>query len=70
VYTYTVVARGGGAYRDAAGYVVAYVELDEGPRMMTNLVDVEPGDVFVGQRVRVVFTPTDDGIALPRFRPA
>lgn len=69
VYTYTVVTKGAGAYRDAGPYVVAFVELDEGPRMMTNIVDTPPQAVFVGQRVRVVFTPTGDGTALPRFRP-
>jgi uncharacterized OB-fold protein len=69
VYTYTIVTKGAGTYRDAGPYVVAFVELDEGPRMMTNIVDTPPQAVFVGQRVRVVFTPTDDGTALPRFRP-
>lgn len=69
VYTFTVVTKGGGAYRDAGPYVLAFVELDEGPRLMTNLVDVQPDAVFVGQRVTVVFTPTEDGNALPRFRP-
>ena len=34
---------------------------------MTNIVDVPPDSVFVGQRVEVVFTPTEDGTALPRF---
>jgi uncharacterized protein len=69
VYTYTVVTKGAGAYRDAGPYVVAFVELDEGPRLMTNIVDVAPESVFVGQRVGVVFAPTGDGTALPRFHP-
>ena len=42
VYTFTIVAKGTGAYRDAGPYVVAFVELDEGPRLMTNIVDVQP----------------------------
>ena len=69
IYTFTIVAKGTGAYRDAGPYVVAFVELDEGPRLMSNIVDVPPDSVFVGQRVAVVFTPTEDGTALPRFRP-
>jgi len=69
VYTFTIVAKGNGAYREAGPYVVAFVELDEGPRLMTNIVDTPPESVFVGQRVAVVFTPTEDGPALPRFRP-
>ena len=70
VYSFTIVTRGAGAYREAGPYVVAYVELDEGPRMMTNIVESPPEEVFVGQRVRVVFTPTGDGTALPRFDPS
>jgi uncharacterized OB-fold protein len=69
VYTFTIVTKGGGAYRDAGPYVVAFVELDEGPRLMTNIVDTPPESVAVGQRVAVVFAPTVDGTALPRFRP-
>jgi uncharacterized OB-fold protein len=69
VYTYTIVAKGAGSYRDAGPYVVAFVELDEGPRVMTNIVDAPVESIFVGQRVGVVFTPTEDGTALPRFHP-
>ena len=69
VYTFTIVTKGGGAYRDAGPYVVAFVELDEGPRLMTNIVETPPESVAVGQRVAVVFAPTGDGTALPRFRP-
>jgi uncharacterized protein len=69
VYTFTIVTKGGGAFRDAGPYVVAFVELDEGPRLMTNIVDTPPESVTVGQRVAVVFAPTGDGTALPRFRP-
>ena len=49
---------------------MAIVELDEGPRMMTNIVATAPEAVFVGQRVSVAFAPTGGGNALPRFRPA
>ena len=57
------------AFKAKLPYNVALVELDEGPRLMTNIIDVQPESVFVGQRVAVVFTPTEDGTALPRFRP-
>ena len=69
VYSFTINRRGQGDYRDLA-YVVAYVELDEGPRLLTNIVDCDPEQVSVGQAVRVVFHPTSSGAALPRFRPA
>ncbi|MBV9595262.1 MAG: Zn-ribbon domain-containing OB-fold protein [Chloroflexi bacterium] len=69
VYSYTINRRGQGDYRDLA-YVVAYVELEEGPRVLTNIVDCDVDQVSVGQAVQVVFHPTSNGAALPRFRPA
>jgi uncharacterized OB-fold protein len=69
VYSYTVIHRGEGAYRETTPYVLAYVELDEGPRLLTNVVDTDPGAVSVGQEVEVVFHDTGEGNALPRFRP-
>lgn len=69
VYSYTINRRGQGDYRDLA-YVVAYVELEEGPRVLTNIVDCDIEQVSVGQAVQVVFHPTSNGAALPRFKPA
>jgi hypothetical protein len=69
IYSYTINRRGQGDYRDLA-YVLAYVELDEGPRVLTNIVDCDVDSVEVGQQVEVVFHPTANGAALPRFRPA
>ena len=69
VYSYTVVRRGHGAYKDAAPYVVAYVQLREGPRMLTNIVNCEPADVTIGLDVKVVFQRGGGGDALPRFEP-
>lgn len=62
VYSFTVTRKGQGAWRDAGPYVVAYVELAEGPRLMTNLIGVDVDTVAIGQAVRVRF----DG-GLPRF---
>ncbi len=56
--------------RDDAAYTIALVTLDEGPTMMTNLVGAEPSRFSIGQRVRVVFTPSDGGHAVPMFEPA
>jgi hypothetical protein len=70
VYSFTVVRRGEGAYRESTPYVLAYVELEEGPRMLTNVVDCAPDGVRIGQPVEVAFHDTGEGHALPRFRPA
>ena len=68
IYSFTINRRGQGDYRDLA-YVVAYVELEEGPRVLTNIVDCDMEQLAVGQAVQVVFHPTSSGAALPRFRP-
>jgi uncharacterized OB-fold protein len=50
-------------------YVVALIELDEGPRMISNVVGVEPDDVAIDQRVQVRFDQVAPGVVLPRFTP-
>lgn len=53
-------------------YVTALVQLEEGPRLMTNLVDVEPDPerIRCDMAVEVVFRDVTDQITLPLFRPA
>ena len=55
--------------KDESTYTLAYVSLDEGVTVMTNLVDCDPAQVSIGQKVRVVFKPTDGGHAVPMFTP-
>ena len=51
-------------------YAIAFVTLDEGPSMMTNIVDCDLDTIRCDQRVTVCFKPTDDPkIKLPMFRP-
>jgi uncharacterized OB-fold protein len=49
--------------------VVAVVELDEGPLMLTNIVDCAPDEVKVGMAVEVTFVDATDEITLYPFRP-
>ena len=44
------------------------VELDEGPHVTSNLVDVPPESVEIGMEVGVVFEDVGDGVVLPLFR--
>jgi uncharacterized OB-fold protein len=69
VYTYTVVRKAQGVWRDVPPYAIAYVQLSEGPRIMTNIVDCDPESVHIGQAVHVVFVPSANGYALYRFAP-
>ena len=51
-------------------YAIALVDLDEGVRLMTNVVGVAPADVSIGMPVRVTWEPLSDGRHLPLFEPA
>ncbi len=64
IYSYSVMRR------VPAPYALAYVTLDEGPTMLTNLVDCDFDKLRIGQKVRVVFTPTEGGPPVPTFTPA
>jgi len=50
-------------------YNVALVELEEGPRLITNLIDVDRRDIRIGMPVDVVFEDVTPDIALIKFRP-
>lgn len=52
----------------AAPYVVALIQLDEGPRLISNIVGCSPEAVGIGLAVEVCFEP-QDGFMLPRFKP-
>jgi uncharacterized OB-fold protein len=64
IYSYSVMRR------VPVPYALAYVTLDEGVTMMTNLVDCDFDALRIGQPVRVVFKPTDGGPPVPMFTPA
>ena len=69
VYTYSTARTMSGWLEDDLPLVVAYVQLDEGPRLMTN-IDADPDDVSIGIPVEVTFVETeDDDIAVPVFVP-
>lgn len=61
-------------FAEACPYVLAYVDLAEGPRVLTNIVGVDPGEVTIGMAVTADYAPVDDdrgeAFAVPRFRPA
>lgn len=51
-------------------FAIALVDLDEGARLMTNVVGKPAGEVQIGDRVRVTWEPLEDGRHLPLFEPA
>lgn len=70
VYSYVVFHR---AYHPAfAGdlpYAVACVELEEGPRLLSNITGVAPEKIRCDMPVEVVFEPVTEEVTLPKFRP-
>lgn len=65
VYTFSIMRRS-----PTGPYAIGYVTLDEGPRVLTNFVDVDPDALRIGMRVKVRFEPTDgDGPPAPVFSP-
>ena len=62
IYSYSVMRRA------EIPYVIAYVTLDEGVTMMTNIVDADFDAIAIGKAVEVTFRETEGGMALPVFR--
>lgn len=70
LYSFSIQRETRGWPDEALPLVLAYVELDEGPRMMSNVVECDPEDLSIGDRVEVRFLPTEDpDVAVPVFTP-
>ncbi|MCB1540241.1 MAG: OB-fold domain-containing protein, partial [Rhodoblastus sp.] len=63
IYSFSVMRRA------ETPYAIAFVKLDAGPTMMSNLVDCDFDGLAIGQRVRVVFQPSNGGHKVPMFTP-
>ena len=63
IYSYSVMRR------VDPGYTIAYVTLEEGPTMLTNIVEADPDSLSIGQEVEVAWTPSTGGIPVPCFKP-
>jgi uncharacterized OB-fold protein len=61
--------RAGAAFAGGQPYCVALVDLEEGVRVMTNVVGCAPDDVHAGMAVALAWEPLSDGRQLPLFQP-
>lgn len=69
VHSYSIIRRASDpAYSAETPYVTALIELDEGPRMVTNILGDNALAVAIGDRVSVDFEERGDGAVLPQFR--
>lgn len=69
LYTWTVVHQNAPAFDAQTPYVVAVVDLAEGPRLMTNIENCSPDELEAGLELILVFRHDDDGFAVPVFKP-
>jgi uncharacterized OB-fold protein len=65
IYSYSVARRG----KDSS-YVIAYVTLDEGVTMMTNIINADAKKLAIGQKVRATLVESENGQRVPMFEPA
>src|SRR6266487_1252834 len=68
IYSYTVVHQAFGPFAVDVPFVIAIVELQEGARMMSRIVDAPRERVAVGAAVRVTFENVGEDLTLPYFR--
>jgi uncharacterized protein len=70
IYTFTVTNQNGGSgFRDSLPYVLAWVQLDEGVKLMTNIIDCPPDQVKIDMPVEAVFDDVTPEVTLVKFRP-
>lgn len=71
LYTYSIVhVNDLPPFPERVPYVAAVVDLEEGPRMMTNVEGCDFGDLRVGMPLQVHFRAISDEVTIPVFRPA
>lgn len=63
VYSFSVMRRA------AVPFAIAYVALEEGPIMVSNIVECDLDALYIGQPVEVCFQATQEGPRIPMFRP-
>ena len=73
IFSFTIVRqvtdRRGREFENDVPYIAAWIDLEEGPRFCSNVVDCPIDTIAIGMPVEVVFEETGGGIFLPKFRP-
>ena len=71
LYTFTVIRQNrSAAFKDLSPYAVGIIELEEGVRMMSNIVDCDVDRLEVGMALEVLLLKAADDVGLPFWRPA
>jgi uncharacterized OB-fold protein len=64
IYSYSIMRRA------KTPYAIAFVTLDEGPTLMTNIVDCDFDSIRIGQKVELAIRKREDGLPLHMFKPS
>ena len=68
IYSFTLVhAPAGPAFKDDTPYIVASIELEEGSRIISNIITQDVENISIGDSVKVVFEKQDDEFTIPKF---
>ncbi len=68
IYSFTVVhAPAGPAFKDETPYIVASIELEEGARIISNIIAQDIENISIGDSVKVIFEKQDDELTIPKF---
>jgi hypothetical protein len=70
VYTFSIVRQSYHPFfRNLVPYCVAWIDLDEGPRILSNVVGIQPDEIRIGQRVQIEWEEHEE-LNIPLFRPS
>lgn len=70
IYSYTIIRQPAHqSFEQDVPYVYAIIEVDEGSRMISNIVNIDPEKVKIGMKVKVIFEDVSREISIPKFEP-
>jgi uncharacterized protein len=71
IFTYTIMHQVyHPGWKSEVPYNVAWVKLDEGPILISNIADCQNADLHIGMRVEAIFDKVTPEVTLPKFKPA
>ena len=69
IYSFTIVhAPAGPSFKDETPYIVASIELEEGARIISNILTDDVENISIGDKVKVFFEKQDDKFTIPKFK--
>jgi uncharacterized protein len=71
VYSYTIIRYqiAHKSFEPDVPYIYAIIDLDEGVRMISNVINIVPSKINIGMRVKVIFEDVTNEVSIPKFEP-